>query len=97
MWQRASGSGNSGGWGQQEDMSSSAAAGYRGRGEDRGSWGTTPWSGERGGDGDEGVAWTAAEQDRLRKSVKENGLDDWTLGDWSEVRRTDRRRPSLLV
>lgn len=31
------------------------------------------------------VLWTALEEEKLRKSVKENGLDDWTLGDWAEV------------
>lgn len=75
------------------------AAGYhRARGgedERGGSWGTGTWSAQRGdadedGDDDDDedeVSWSASEQACLRKSVKENGLDDWTLGDWSEVRK----------
>ena len=71
-----------------------AAAGYhraRGGEEHGGSWGARTWSGERGDNEEEDeVEWSASEQACLRKSVKENGLDDWTLGDWSEVR--NRRR-----
>lgn len=81
------------------------AAGYHrareGEDERGGSWGARTWSGERGAadeDGDEDddedeVAWSASEQACLRKSVKENGLDDWTLGDWSEV----RKQPTVVV
>ncbi|CAN0287573.1 unnamed protein product, partial [Pylaiella littoralis] len=38
-------------------------------------------SGDRGG----GVTWTASELAVLRQSIRENGLDNWTLGDWSEL------------
>lgn len=42
--------------------------------------------GERKSRGEEDSAgWTADEDEKLSKSVRENGLDDWTLGDWSEV------------
>lgn len=41
----------------------------------------------RGGGGD-AVVWTEEDDERLRKSIKENRVDDWqTLGDWSEVRQ----------
>lgn len=31
--------------------------------------------------------WSQEEDERLRRSVRENGVDDWnTLGDWGEVR-----------
>lgn len=46
--------------------------------------------GGRGGGGADTVAWTTAELEVLRKSIRENGLDDWrTLGDWSQVKKTD--------
>lgn len=38
------------------------------------------------GDGGHAVTWTASELAALRQSIRENGLDDWTLGDWSEVK-----------
>lgn len=94
---------------QQQDMSSAsaaaqaAAAGYhRARGQEGeragdGSWEARSWPGERGDDDEdeeEEVAWSASEQACLRKSVKENGLDDWTLGDWSEVRSFSQPRRS---
>ncbi|CBJ30989.1 hypothetical protein Esi_0227_0043 [Ectocarpus siliculosus] len=42
--------------------------------------------GGRGGGGPGAVAWTAAELEVLRQSIRENGLDDWrTLGDWSQA------------
>lgn len=37
------------------------------------------------GDDEGAVTWTASELAVLRKSIREYGLDDWTLGDWSEV------------
>lgn len=44
--------------------------------------------GGRGGGGTDAVAWTAAELEVLRQSIRENGLDDWrTLGDWSQVKK----------
>lgn len=36
------------------------------------------------------MMWSAKEDEKLRKIVKDNGLDDWTkLGDWSEVLTDD--------
>lgn len=66
--------------------------------QDRGgAWGTPRWPQERKSSSSASpplfmsVDWTELEDETLRKSVKDNGLDDWTLGDWSEVRSTERR------
>lgn len=46
-------------------------------------WGEPLWS-STGTNGR--IMWSEAEDERLRRSVRDNGLDDWTkLGDWSEV------------
>lgn len=65
-----------------------SSSGYsRGRG---GQSGDGRRGGGRGGGGGSGdaVLWTDEDDERLRKSIKENRVDDWqTLGDWSEVRQ----------
>lgn len=36
----------------------------------------------------ESAMWSAEDDEKLRKAVKEKGLDDWTkLGEWTEVGR----------
>lgn len=79
-----------GGWGASagQDPSADSRVGYHQGGAARGGgWGAPRWPDEAktGCSGGVDAVWTAAEDEKLRKSVKENGLDDWTLGDWSEV------------
>lgn len=46
-------------------------------------WGAPLWSAEARGSA---TIWSVEEDERLSRSVREYGVDDWNrLGDWSEV------------